>query len=138
MPRGRKSEYTDAIAQGICERIAEGQSLRAICRDEDMPDRATVLRWLDAHDEFAAKYARAREVQADLLFEDMQEVADSGSPEDTQRARLRVMTMQWRASKLAPKKYGEKIQTEHSGSVTVRHEDMSDDELARIASGGGG
>ena len=105
---GRKSIYTEELAQTICDRIADGESLRAICRDDDMPDRATALKWLDKHDDFATKYARAREAQADHLFEDMQQVADTGNPEDVQRARLRVMTMQWRASKLAPKKYGDR------------------------------
>lgn len=105
----RPSKFTDEIAESICERMMDGESLRAICRDDDMPDRSTVLRWLDADEVFAARYARAREAQADALFEDMQEVADSGNVEDTQRAKLRVATMQWRAAKLAPKRYGDKV-----------------------------
>ena len=105
---GRKSIYSEDLADRICERIADGESLRSICSDDDMPDRQSVLNWLGEHSDFSAKYARAREAQADHLFEDMQQVADTGNPEDVQRARLRVMTMQWRASKLAPKKYGDK------------------------------
>jgi len=109
MAQGRPSDFSDEIVDFICAEIMEGRSLRSICAADGMPDRVTVHRWLSAHEAFATKYARARDIQADLLFEDMQDVADAGNPEDVQRARLRVTTMQWRASKLAPKKYGDKI-----------------------------
>lgn len=101
--------YSDELAEIICNRIANGESLRAICRDDDMPDRNTVLYWQNNYPEFYAKYARAREAQADYLDEQMQEVADAATPEDVQVAKLRVGTMQWRASKMAPKKYGDAI-----------------------------
>lgn len=123
---GRPSDYTEEVADSICAEIMEGRSLRAICSANDMPNRATVHRWLSQHEEFATKYARARDIQADLLFEDMQDVADEGNPEDVQRARLRVMTMQWRAAKLAPKKYGDKLDLNHSGEVALKHEQMLD------------
>ncbi len=134
----RETDYTQELADEICERIAEGESLRAICRDEDKPHRATVLRWLAEHEEFAAKCARARVLQADALEEQMQEVADDGTNdwmerrseaekgagvmtgwvlngEHVQRSKLRVSTLQWRAAKLNPKKYGDKVQQELSG-----------------------
>lgn len=106
---GRPSAFTDEIAEAICARIIDGESLRSICSGEDMPHRLTVLRWMSADEAFATKCARARDLQADTLFEDMQSVADTGNPEDIQRAKLRVSTMQWRAAKLAPKRYGDKV-----------------------------
>jgi hypothetical protein len=105
----RPSDYTEETADEVCAELMRGRSLRSICGDEGMPDRATIHRWLSAHEGFATKYARARDIQADHLFDEMQEIADSGNADDVQRARLRVTTMQWRASKLAPKKYGDKI-----------------------------
>lgn len=108
MPAGRLSSYTDEIANVICDQIAEGASMRKICEADDMPFRSTVLRWMAERPDFAAKCAHARLLQADVLFEEMQDVADEGNPEDVQRAKLRVSTMQWRASKLAPKKYGDR------------------------------
>ena len=118
---GRPSSYSDEIADQICKRIASGEGLRAICRDEEMPGRQTVLDWLDSEKfpEFRAKYARAREAQGDYLDEEMQEVANSATPESVHVARLRVLTMQWRASKLAPKKYGDKVELEHAGKVQI-------------------
>jgi hypothetical protein len=109
-------ELTDDLVNKIVDGIMDGMSVRQICAAEDMPDNRTVQRWIASNAEFAAKCARARELQADNIFEDMQEVADYGNPDDVQRARLRVSTMQWRAAKLAPKKYGEKIQAEHTGA----------------------
>ena len=117
---GRPKAITDQIADEICRRIMDGESMRSICSDSDMPDRATVHRKMASDPDFATKCARAREVQADTLFDDIQDVADTGNPEDVQRAKLRVSTMQWRAAKLAPKKYGEKLDVEHSGEIGVR------------------
>jgi len=118
---GRPSEYSEALADSIAERLMDGESLRAICAAVDMPDRKTVMRWQAAHPDFAAKCARARELYADQIFDEMQEVADTGNADDVQRAKLRVSTMQWRASKLAPKKYGERVEHEHSGDMTFRN-----------------
>ena len=109
-------ELTDDLVNKIVDGIMDGMSVRQICAAEDMPDNRTVQRWIASNAEFAAKCARARELQADNIFEEMQEVADNGNPDDVQRARLRVSTMQWRAAKLAPKRYGEKIQAEHTGA----------------------
>lgn len=122
-------ELTDDLVNKILDGIMDGKSVRQICADSDMPDNRTVQRWIANNADFAAKCARARELQADNIFEEMQEVADYGNPDDVQRAKLRVSTMQWRAAKLAPKKYGERVQTEHSGdlNVTVAFEDRLKD-----------
>ncbi len=70
--KGRPSLYTEALAAKICARLAEGETLRAICRDKAMPDKATVLRWLadKAKIDFRDQYVRAREMQADALFDE--------------------------------------------------------------------
>lgn len=133
---GRPSDYSADLATTICVRIADGESLRSICRGEDMPDKATVLRWLasDEHKNFRDQYAHARDAQADAIVEECLEIADDGtndwmernngedkSPgyalngEHVQRSRLRVDTRKWWAARLAPKKYGDKVTTEISG-----------------------
>lgn len=121
---GRPSDYSEKGADLICELIAGGESLRRICLKDGFPDRATVLRWLDKHEEFAAKYARARELQGDVMDEDIGEVIDevrSGAM-DPQAGRVVLAGLQWRAAKLAPKKYGDKIAVDanHSGGVTLK------------------
>ena len=124
---GRPSDYSEEKAAIICARITEGESLRSICRDEDMPSTVSVFRWLDKHESFRNQYARARSAQADTLFEQILEIADEGrndwmekhgqddagwqlNGEHVQRSRLRVDARKWAASKLAPKKYGEKLE----------------------------
>lgn len=128
---GRPSDYTPEIAKVICARLADGQSLRAICADADMPHRSTVHDWVVANKEFADQYARAREVQADTLFDQCLEIADESKGDMTvdedgkevvnqeaiQRARLRVDTRKWMAGKLRPKAYGDRI--EHAGDSSA-------------------
>ena len=41
---GRPSRYSDETTAEICRRLAEGESLRKVCADKTMPDKATVLR----------------------------------------------------------------------------------------------
>ncbi len=124
---GRPSSYTDAIADEICEKLADGQSLRTICLAEGMPNRATVFRWLAANETFRDQYARARDAQAEALADEILDIADDGSNdwmerydddggnigwkengEAMQRSRLRVEARKWVAAKLLPKKYGDK------------------------------
>jgi hypothetical protein len=111
MPAGRPSDYSLEIVDTICARIAEGESLRAICRDADTPSMASIFKWLREHPEFAEQYTRAREQQAEAYADEIADIADNG--EDVNRDRLRIDSRKWIASKLKPKKYGDKIQ--HGG-----------------------
>ena len=131
---GRPSKFTEEVACAICARLADGESLRSICQDDDMPGRRTVLDWLDddANASFRAKYARAREAQADLLAEEIVQIADTpqmGSKSVSKASgieisegdmiehrRLQVDARKWYAAKLAPKKYGDKITQEVTGA----------------------
>lgn len=127
---GRPSKYTDEVAMQICEQVAtSSKSLRTICIELDVPIR-TVLDWLAQNEVFSQHYARAKEEQADLLAEEIIEIADDSS-QDTiidefgkerpnsewmNRSRLRVDARKWVAAKLKPKKYGDK--TEHDITIT--------------------
>ena len=125
--------YDEAAATRICEEISSGRSLRSICADEGMPDKATVFRWLAAHEGFRDQYARAREAQADAMLEDILEIADDGlndsytdenghertNQDVIARSRLRVDARKWAMSKMAPKKYGEKLDLTHGGKIEV-------------------
>src|SRR5688500_844641 len=111
MKIGRPSTYTQEIAAEICERIAATEyGLVSLCRADDMPHEKTVYRWLQEHEAFRAQYAHARERQADRFAHETLEIADRA--EDANLARLRVDTRKWAASKLAPKKYGDRITNE--------------------------
>lgn len=132
----RHSEFTQEVADEICERLADGESLRSICSDEHMPNKATVFRWLASNHLFSDQYVRAREVQADALFDDVLSIADDGrndwmkehgkddagwvmNGENIRRAQIRIDARKWMAGKLRPKKYGEFKAVELSGGLTI-------------------
>lgn len=114
MPAGRPSSYKQDIADDICERLANGESLRRICLTPDYPRQATVFRWLAANEQFREQYRVAREAQADTLADEIIDIADGkraayeGIEADVQRDKLSVHARQWVASKLKPKVYGDK------------------------------
>lgn len=115
---GRPSDYSQELADSICERLADGESLRSICSADDMPAKTTVFRWLGANQEFRDQYARAREEQAESLADEITEIADTA--DDAQIARLRIDARKWVASKLKPKRYGDRL--ELSGELKHQHE----------------
>lgn len=121
---GRPSNYTFELAQAICEKIADGDSLRSICNDENMPNRTTVLRWLEANPEFAAIHARAREAQADVMDDKIMSTADACTPEDANAARVKIEAYKWRAARLAPKRYGDtsKLALTGADGGAIKHE----------------
>lgn len=127
LPKGRPSTYNDDIAAEICSRLAKGQSLNSMCKLDHMPDITTVYEWMFKHPSFSQKYAKAREDQADTMADEIQEIVDE-EPERVQseygsyvdsgyvaNKRLRIDARKWIASKLKPKRYGDKVQQEVSG-----------------------
>ena len=104
--------YTQEIAEAICDRIADGESLREVCRSPGMPDKVTVLRWLNAHEDFRTHYARARDIQTEVLIDEIVGLSDSvigcADAAVVNGARLAIDTRKWIAGKQMPKKYGER------------------------------
>jgi hypothetical protein len=123
---GRPSSFTQEIADLICVRIAEGDSLRKICEEEGMPERVTIYRWLQAFPDFCNQYTRAREDQADTLADEIMAIADetpdlnpildkNGALIEIQLhsaylqwQKQRIDARKWTAMKLKPKKYGDR------------------------------
>ena len=127
----------------VCDRIRDGQSLRKACEPVDVPNISTILRWLknDESGALCIQYARAREIQADMLFDEILEIADNATSdvtfakdgtkivnhENIQRARLRIDTRKWFISKLQPKKYSEKAANDVGGEMIIRIGDKDAD-----------
>lgn len=116
MAGGRPSDYSQELADLICDRLIAGESLRAICRDPDMPAKITVLHWLSRHEEFRAQYAHARDLQAEAEFDDMEELAATATPETVNVVKLQVDTRKWVLARKAPKKYGDRVSQEITGA----------------------
>jgi len=123
MAGGRPSIYTDEMADRICDAIIEGGALYKICQQEGFPSERSVYQWLERNPEFSQKYTRARELQQDREADNIVVIADEA--EDANLARLQIDARKWRASKLAPKKYGDRLDLNHSGAI----ETISDDQL---------
>lgn len=125
---GRPSKFTPEIADAICNRLADGETLIAICRDEDMPGESTVRGWvLEDRGGFSAKYAQARLVGYERMADELLDISDdarndwmerrgeddagwAANGEHMNRSRLRVDTRKWLLSKALPKVYGDKVQ----------------------------
>lgn len=133
----RPTTYTPEAALQICARLADGHTLREICRDETMPSRSTVHLWLLQHDEFSDQYARAREDQADTWGDEIVEIADNASNDwmmrnhgdgdevevpnhdHISRSKLRIEARKWLMGKAAPKKYGDRVDLNLGGEVKL-------------------
>ncbi len=120
MSAGRPSDYTPELAEKILTRLADGESLNSICKSEGIPSRVTVYSWLLKNDDFLNKYRAAREQQADSLADDTLAIADVATPENWTVARLQVQVRQWAAAKMAPRKYGERLDQYIKQDTTFR------------------
>ncbi len=129
MEKGRPTIFNQELATKICDRIALGESTRTILKSEDMPASSAFYRWLTEEDkkDFKEQYEKACNARAELMFEELLEIADDGTndwmkknnkdgstftvidSEHIQRSRLRVDTRKWYLSKVLPKKYGDKL-----------------------------
>ena len=115
---GRPELYTTELADRICSRLAQGESMRSVCLDSDIPSRQTLFKWMRTEPDFLDQYARAKQESADSLTDEMIDIADDGSNdwmekfdkngeslgyqlngEHVQRSKLRIDTRKWLASK---------------------------------------
>jgi hypothetical protein len=139
IPR-KPHEFSQPLFDAICIRMADGESLNAICRDPAMPYKNHVFNWIAANKDIANQYARACELRTDGWFEELYEAATDGrndyydrpiynaqgalvrtervlDAEAVARSRLRVDALKWMMSKGNPKKYGDKLDLNVGGQV---------------------
>lgn len=149
-------KYTDDLAAHICGEMAEGRSLKSICADAEMPNIATVFRWLadDRYVSFRDNYARAMDMRAQAMFEDMIDAAserltdefvtitekDDGSivrstqiMDNVRRSDLKARSIQWALARMSPKKYGDKMQVESKVDITQHYNEDDNAILDRLA-----
>ena len=148
MPKEKKYTLTDKQCEvffKVIDLIEEGNSVRKIF--ENNPDigvcRATFKKWIRLNDDCVAHYARATSERADILFDEMIELADK-QDKDVQiidgkeqvnhniihRNRLQIDTRKWILSKMNPKKYGEKL------DITSKDEKLNDNKQINLTIGG--
>lgn len=135
-PGGRPTLYSTEMCDRICSLLIEGHTLRQIGELEGLPGKRTIISWLAKHVEFQHRYARAREMQALIAEDEIIEIADDSSHDyidrtvngqkqatfnrqNVERAKLRVEARKWLMSKRMPKRYGDKIDLNHSGAINM-------------------
>lgn len=109
---GRPTDYNDVLVDKLLVLVSEGKSMRTIAATEGMPDVTTMFDWLRKYSDFAQRYAHAKEEAADTFVEELIELTDMANVDnmiDIQKRKLQVDTRKWIASKLKPKRYGEKL-----------------------------
>jgi transposase-like protein len=104
---GSASTFDPDMAEFICQELEAGRSLRAICRRRGLPSFGTVYNWLQAFPEFAARYADARGIQAELMAARALDLALAVGPGEPQDMMDAVTALKVRASRLLPRGWGD-------------------------------
>jgi hypothetical protein len=129
-----QTNYTREIADTICTRMSEGESLRAICRDPDMPSEGTVRGWAVRDvDGFGDRYRAARQMLLEYWADLIIDIADD-EESDPRSRQIRTGVRQWLMSKLAPRRYGDKVQIggDPDNPLQVMHRKVSLSELTDV------
>lgn len=145
----RPTSYTPALADEICERLAAGETLRDICRDEHIPSFRSVYRWRESNAEFSARFALAREIGGDVIAEQALAIADTpqvGERDETTHEGFktvredmlghRKLQVETRLKLLAvwfPRKYGQRIDMTTGGESLNLTPEQRQAKLAQLA-----
>ena len=137
LPRaGRRNDaprlYSKTVVTTICNLTIKGYSTNRICKMKRMPSRVTLGKWLRKYPDFAERFLQAKQIQTYFNVDDIKEIAedcDGQSGSEVAKAKLRVDTLKWEASKMVPKIYGDKA------SLDIKRDDgVSDDRMTEIVS----
>ena len=132
---GRPTSYSEAIREEVCARIAAGESMLDLSHDARLPPHQSLYVWMQEHEEFAREYRAACEVRAELLSDEVVQIADDdevdvidmgegqapwANHQAIRRARLKMQARMWRVARLAPRKYGPRaIEDEGPRPITL-------------------
>lgn len=135
------------VIAAILSLVDDGKSLRSACKEIDF-ERKTFEGWIAADPELSSQYERARNNRAEKIFEEMLLIADTpqiGTVETAkewgtevktadmiEHRRLQVDTRKWMLGKMAPKKYGDRVELEHSGEIKRPANETEAEILAKL------
>ena len=133
--RKQRVTYSPELVASILDRVANGEPLSRVCSGNDAPTRKSFFEWVIKYPEIKEQYEMAIAMRADLYAEQTVAISDEdiatvirGDDGETEvvfdstavaRNRLRVDARKWYASKLAPKKYGDRVEQVHSGAIGI-------------------
>lgn len=121
MGRPKAKWKSKANAERIFEEMRNGKSLREICLDKNLPLNK-VYEWLNS-EEFRDNYTDAQAARADYFFDEILSIADDcpSDKDEVAKARLRIEARKFAMARMSPKKYGEKVNVDLSGTAEVKH-----------------
>lgn len=122
----RPSDYTQELADKICEELASGKSLRSVTREESMPAMSSVFKWLRENKAFSEQYVTACEERVESQHENLLEYGEEAvelaqsvdfkaSSAVVSAVKLKSDNLKWSMSKMKPKKYGDKMDVTSDG-----------------------
>ena len=121
----RESTYTPELAESVLALMRQGLSLRKAC-DQIGVTKTTFLRWVESVEGLSDQYTRAREQMLDVQAEELEDIGDQAANAETAvqvaGLRLKADNRKWLLSKLAPKRYGDKIEIAGDPDAPVKIE----------------
>lgn len=129
---GRPSIFSEDLAETIADRLAGGESLAQIGADDAMPSLRTMIRWSNEREDFGTIYAHAREAQAEGMDEKILTTADKATSETAAADRVKIDAYKWRAARLNPRKFGDRMGVDVNGDIKVTQDETA--VAVRIAS----
>jgi hypothetical protein len=114
--------YTTEQAAKFCAAIADGGSLRSVCKKTGMPSKATVFRWLREQPEFVKLYEVATDERADTIIDEIVDIADNckADADSIRKAKLRIHARVEQAQRMKPRKYGNQLQLTGAGGGALQ------------------
>lgn len=128
--RGRppRVPYSDELAEKLFERLRNGETLKAICREKGMPRAALVRQWAMEDAEFGDKYQRARELGCHAMADEIIDLADNKTTESgaVARDRLKIESRRWLLARILPSVFGDRVEAQIKGGLVVVKLDAED------------
>lgn len=118
----RPSEYDFELCKLICDELADGDNIKSILKEAKYPDWSTFRRWKNENEELRTLYVNSQQDKAIALeseIDDTISLLKEGTLEASE-ANVIIQTLKWKMAKFYPKVFGEKVDIEQSGSLTLQ------------------
>lgn len=74
----------------LCLQLMQGQAIKNICKQKDMPSYMTFLRHVQEDEDAYDQYSKAQAIRAETMFDDIMQLVSEPLPEDKQVANAEV------------------------------------------------
>jgi hypothetical protein len=136
--------YSEHVALRICEQLADGKTLKQICRAKGSPARSTVYAWLAEHPEFNTMFQTARNEHIDNEFDRLDDLVNQKPPTDAYgrvdqgwvaNQKVKVAALQWKLSKLRPREFSDRMELTGAEGAPLMPpaEELSPERIAEAA-----